>query len=57
MLFRNYFPQISQKDADKKQRKSAGEKITYDKNDISYKIRVAIFNVFDNLGLGLLESV
>lgn len=26
-------------------------------NDISYKIRGAIFNVFNNLGPGLLESV
>ncbi|CAM4058990.1 hypothetical protein GIHI108528_02180 [Gillisia hiemivivida] len=28
-----------------------------DKNEISYKIRGSIFNVYDNLGPGLLESV
>lgn len=38
--------------------KSAGDKKgRMTENEISYKIRGAIFNVFKNLGPGLLESV
>lgn len=37
--------------------KSAGNKKNMEENDISYKVRGAIFNVYNQFGPGLLESV
>lgn len=41
----------------RKSAKSAGNKKNMEENDISYKVRGAIFNVYNQFGPGLLESV